>query len=133
MSGQEISEHNSPGGGTIYLNANGKTVSAVLEDNAAADALKAMLRKGRLTLSMSDNGGFEKVGYLPHSLPSTPVRLKAMSGDVMLYLDNVLCVFYGHNTWAYTKIATIVKNDLPKLKECLKGGALQLTLSLEAE
>ena len=82
----------------LYLTANGVTKTATLVQNEATSELISLLEKEPINLSMTENGGFEKVGNLPQSLPTSDVRLTAQSGDIMLYIGNVLCIFYSSNT-----------------------------------
>ena len=115
----------------IYLTANGVTKTATLVRNDATANLISLLEKGPLTLSMTENGGFEKVGNLPQSLPTSDVRQTAQSGDVMLYIGNVLCIFYGSNTWAYTKLGTLDNMTSSDIQKFLSGNPVNVTLSLE--
>ena len=114
----------------IYLIANGVTKTATLIQNEATTELINLLEKGPITLTMTENGGFEKVGNLPKSLPTSDVRQTAKSGDIMLYIGNVLCIFYGSNTWAYTKLGTLDNMSSSEIKEFLSGNPLEITLSL---
>ena len=68
---QPASENNSEGGEQmkISISVNGHDLSATLEDNSSASALMELLKKGDITVSAHDYGGFEKVGDLPQSLP----------------------------------------------------------------
>ena len=113
----------------LYLTANGTTKSATLVDNEATHKLISLLEKGPISLSLSDNGGFEKIGTLPQSLPTSDVRQTAQSGDIMLYVSNVLCFFYGSNTWTYTKIGTFDGMSSAEIKEFLSGNQVSLSLS----
>lgn len=115
----------------LYITANGVTKSATLVDNEATAELISILEKGSITLSMTENGGFEKVGNLPQSLPTSDVRQTAQSGDIMLYVGNVMCIFYGSNTWAYTKLGSLDNLTSSEIKEFLKGNPVELSLSLE--
>ena len=117
----------------MFLTANGVTKTATLVENEATAELISLLEKGPVTLSMTENGGFEKVGNLPQSLTTSDVRQTAQSGDIMLYVGNVLCVFYGTNTWAYTKLGTIDNMNSSEIKEFLSGNPVTLTLSLGEE
>ena len=47
------------------------TFTATLEENAAVDALVEMMEHGSVTIQMSDYAGFEKVGALGSSLPTS--------------------------------------------------------------
>ena len=71
----------------LYLTANGMTKSATLVQNDATAELISLLEKGPITLSMTENGGFEKVGNLPQSLSTSDVRQTAQSGDIMCFIS----------------------------------------------
>ena len=114
----------------IYLTANGRTRTATLVQNDATAELISLLEKGPITLSMTDNGGFEKVGNLPQSLTTSDVRQTAQSGDIMLYVGNVLCIFYGSNTWAYTKLGTLDNMTSEEIKAFLSGNTVEVILSV---
>ena len=115
----------------LYLTANGVTKNATLTENDATRELIALLQKEPLILSMTDNGGFEKIGNLPESLPTSDVSQTAQSGDIMLYVGNVLCIFYGSNTWAYTKLGSLDNMTSSEIKEFLTGNPVTVSLSLE--
>ena len=115
----------------LYLTANGVTKTATLVANEATAELFTLLEKGPISLSMTENGGFEKVGNLPQSLPTSDVRQTAQSGDIMLYVGNVMCIFYGSNTWAYTKLGTMDNMTSSEIKEFLSGNPVIVSLSLE--
>ena len=117
----------------LYLTANGVTKTATLVENDATSKLISMLENGSLTLSMTENGGFEKVGDLPQSLPTSDVSQTAQSGDIMLYIGNVVCIFYGSNTWAYTKLGTLDGMTSSEIKDFLSGNPVEVTLSLGNE
>lgn len=115
----------------LYLTAKGVTKTATLVENEATTELIALLETGPISLSMTENGGFEKVGNLPQSLPTSDVRQTAQSGDIMLYIGNVMCIFYGSNTWAYTKLGTMDNMTSGEIKEFLSGNPVTVTLSLD--
>ena len=115
----------------LYLTVNGVTKTAMLEENNATQELIALLKKDSITLSMTENGGFEKVGNLPQSLPTSDVRQTARSGDIMLYVGNVMCIFYGSNTWSYTKLGTLEDMTSAEIKKFLSGDPVIVSLSLD--
>ena len=115
----------------IYITANGVTKTATMVKNEATSELISLLEKGPINLSMTENGGFEKVGNLPQSLTTSDVRQTAQSGDIMLYIGNVLCIFYGSNTWAYTKLGSLDDMTSSEIKEFLSGNPVNISLSLE--
>lgn len=78
-----------------------------LESSDTVTALTEMLP---LTLDMSELNGNEKYYYLDTSLPSSPEKVGHISeGDIMLYGDNCLVVFYESfdTSYSYTKIGHI--------------------------
>ena len=117
----------------MYLTANGVTKTVTLVENEATSELMSLLKEGPVTLSMTENGGFEKIGNLPQSLTTSDVRQTAQSGDIMLYIGNVMCIFYGSNTWAYTKLGTLDNINSGEIKEFLSGNPVEVILSVDNE
>ena len=79
-----------------------------------------------------DYGGFEKVGPLGRTLPSSDTQITTQAGDVILYSGNQIVLFYGSNSWSYTRIGRMEYNSLNELKSFLKAGEgdISVTLSL---
>lgn len=113
----------------LYIQIGDTTLTAVLEQNPSAEALAALLEEGPVTLEAENYGGFEKVGALPEALPQNDVRITAGPGDVMLYCGDSVVLFYGSNTWSYTKLAHITETE--KLEKALSGSETAFTLSLQ--
>ena len=105
------------------------TFTAALENNAAAGALAEMMEEGPVTIWMEDYGGFEKVGDLGTSLPASNRRITTQTGDIVLYQGSQVVIFYGSNTWSYTRLGHI--EDLTSWEEALGGGDVSVTFSLE--
>jgi len=109
----------------------GNTIlSAQFADTRAAEELKNDLKNGSITISVSNYGGWEKVGSLPWSLPRDDVQTTAVPGDIMLYNGSSIVLFYGNNSWAYTRLGTIVDADEETLRAALSGEETELVLSL---
>ena len=103
---------------------------AVPADTEAARELTDKLNAGPVKLTLRDNGGFEKVGRLPWPLPRSDERMTAEPGDIVLYQGDQLCLFYGENTWEYTRLATLdVSRE--ELLEALGAGDAAVSLWLE--
>ena len=103
------------------------TFTATLADNAAARAFAELLSDGALTLSLSDYGGFEKVGPIVAELPADNRRMTTESGDIVLYSGDQLVLFYGSNTWSYTPLARI--DGLSSWAEALGAGDVDVTFT----
>ena len=92
---------------------NGKEYKIDLEDNETANSFVGLLPQ---ELNMKELNGNEKYIYLDTTLPtnsSNPKRINA--GDVMLYGDNCLVIFYKSfdTSYSYSRIGHI--DDLPNL------------------
>ena len=79
-------------------------VPVTWEQNASTAALQKLLP---LTIKMSPYGGFEQVGSIGQSIPSEDKQLTTQYGDIVLYAGNKLVIFYGSNSWAYTRLGHI--------------------------
>ena len=104
------------------------TFTATLEENTAVNELKEMMRRGPVTIQMSDYGGFEKVGSLGRSLTRSDSQTTTSAGDIVLYNGNQIVMFYGSNSWGYTRLGHI--DDLTHWREALGSGNITATLSL---
>ena len=103
--------------------------SATLEENVAVSALVDMMRESPVVLQMSDYSGFEKVGPLGTSLPADNSQTTTHAGDIVLYNGNQIVIFYGSNSWSYTRLGHI--DDLTGWEEALGNGDVTVTFSLE--
>ncbi len=116
----------------IKITVSGKTLPVKIEDNVATKALVAALREASITYEAHDYGGFEKVGALGRSLPTSDTQITTQAGDVILYSGNQIVLFYGSNTWSYTRIGKMQYGFLDELKSFLKAGegSISVTFSL---
>lgn len=129
---KEKTEENTVGTNQITIKVGDSTLKAVLEDNESAKALKELLAEGPLTISASNYGGFEKVCSLGRELPNNDSQTTTHAGDLCLYNSNQIVIFYGSNSWAYTKLGKISDADKSELKKVLGGKETEITLSLES-
>ena len=105
-------------------------VTVAWEDNASVEALKMLAGEG-LTVEMSMYGGFEQVGSIGQSLPRDDQQTSTASGDIVLYSGNQLVVFYGSNSWAYTRLGHITDQTPEQMKALLGSGDVTITLSMK--
>ena len=115
----------------VLLKVGGNTMTATLTDNGATRELTKLLEQGDITIRMSDYGGFEKVGALPQSLPTSNTQITTKPGDIMLYQGNQMVIFYGSNSWSYTRLGKIDGATTSNLRQFLGNGDVTLTLSLQ--
>ena len=110
----------------LKIEVGGQTFTATLEQNDATTALIAMLP---ITLSMSDYSGFEKVSSLGANLPTNNAQTTTQAGDIVLYNGNQIVIFYGSNSWSYTRLAHV--DDLTGWAEALGSGDVTVTFSVQ--
>ncbi|MCC8023745.1 MAG: hypothetical protein LIP16_00315 [Clostridium sp.] len=113
----------------MNVQAGGRRFTATLENNPAADSFVQMMEKEPVVIQMRDYSGFEKVGSLGISLPASNREITAGSGDIVLYNGSQIVIFYGSNSWSYTRLGKI--DDLSGWTEALGSGDVTVTFSLE--
>ncbi|MBR3382171.1 MAG: hypothetical protein IKG85_03955 [Clostridia bacterium] len=94
-------------GTNMSLFIDGKQVPVKWETNDSVVALTALLKDGPLVIEMSMYGGFEQVGSIGTSLPRSDARTTTEYGDIVLYSGDKIVVFYGSNTWSYTRLGHV--------------------------
>ena len=117
----------------LYITIGSKTLPVTLVKNNATEALMAALSTSPITYQADDYGGFEKVGPLGMSLPTSNQQLTTQAGDVILYSGNQIVLFYGSNSWSYTRLGRIEYSTLEQLKSFLKAGQGRVSVTLSAE
>ena len=105
-----------------------RTFTATLEDNEAAAALVQMMESEPVVIEMNDYAGFEKVGALGTSLPASDRQTTTQAGDIVLYQGNQIVIFYGSNSWSYTRLGKI--DDLDGWEDALGNGDVTVTFEL---
>lgn len=99
-----------------------------LEDNETTEELIEILEDGPIVIDMKDYSGFEKVGPLGRNLPRNDTQTTTHRGDIVLYNGNNIVVFYGSNSWSYTRIGKV--EDLDNWEKALGSGDVTIELSI---
>ena len=115
----------------LTLTINGQSVTVEWEENGSVEALKDLVGDKPLTIQMSAYGGFEQVGPLGTSLPRNDVQTETQAGDVVLYSGDQIVVFYGSNSWAYTRLGHITDKSTAQMKDLLGNGNVTIVISME--
>ncbi len=117
----------------MRLYINDREVSVDWEDNESVGALMELVSSKPLTVQMSMYGGFEQVGPIGTSLPRSDKQTTTQAGDIVLYSGNQIVVFYGSNSWAYTRLGHISDQSAEDMAALLGQGDVTITLWMEAE
>lgn len=114
----------------MYITINGVSQSVTLYDNSATQSLVTKLRDGSVTVTLNSSGGFEIWGALGFSLPTSNEQMTATPGDVVLYNGSNICLFYGSNSWSYTRLGHIDGLSESELRSFLKAGESNISVTL---
>lgn len=114
----------------MIISIGDRVLPVLWEENASVDALRELCP---LTIQMSMYGGFEQVGPIGASLPRDDVQTTTQAGDIVLYSGNQIVVFYGSNSWAYTRLGRIEGMTVAELKELLGNGNVTLTIAADPQ
>ena len=89
-----------------------------------------LLQQGDLSLALHDYGSFEKVGAIGNELPTNDEQITTEAGDLILYQGNQLVMFYGSNSWSYTRLGKIQGVTQAEMRDILGDGNVSITLTL---
>ena len=117
----------------MFITIGGVTKTATMVDNAATQELVTRLRQAPVTVTLNSSGGFEIWGALGFSLTTKNQQVNAQPGDIVLYNGSNICMFYGTNSWSYTRLGHIDGLSESELRTFLHAGEsnISVTLSLE--
>ena len=113
----------------MKLSIDNQELDVAWEDNDSVKALKGILP---LTINMHEYGGFEQTGSIGQSNVSNDKRITTAPGDIVLYSSNQIVIFFGSNTWEYTKLGHIDLSD-NELNALLNKENVSLIIKQEKE
>ena len=114
----------------MYITIDGQTQAVTLVDNQATKTLVEKLQQAPVTVTLNSSGDFEIWGALGFSLPTSNEQINAQPGDVILYNGSNICIFYGTNSWSYTRLGKIDGLSESQLRTFLKAGESNITITL---
>ena len=118
---------------TLMLSIDGTPVTVLWEDNEAVSELLTTAQNGAIEVSASRYGGFEQVGSLPRSFSRSDVQTTTQPGDIVLYSGNQLVIFFGSNSWSYTKLGHIKGLSADELAVLLDKEQTVIELQLKSK
>ena len=116
---------------TLHFYVNNTELAVNWERNASVDALAELAAAAPVTIQMSMYGGFEQVGPIGTRLPSNDVQTSTSAGDIVLYSGSQIVVFYGSNSWAYTRLGKVAGKTASEMADLLSNGDVTVTISYE--
>lgn len=120
----------SPSEQELTLSVDGTTLEVSWEDNETVRELMACAAEESITVNTSLYGGFEQVGNLPRQFSRNDVQMTTAPGDIVLYSGDQLVLFFGSNSWSYTKLGHIDSLTTEELTGLLGGSSAEVEISL---
>ena len=114
----------------IRLRIDGVLMSVAWENNDSVREIKKFLFDKDLIIKTSRYSDFEQVGNMGHSFKTNNKNIKTYPGDIVLYNGNQIVIFYGSNSWSYTKLGRLSSKTQSELKNLLDKSNLTLRFSL---
>ena len=126
-SAEETSDERADTEMKMYIND--MEIPVMWESNPSVSALRNDLEAGDIVVTMSMYSNNEQVGSLGKTYPSNDVQTTTNNGDIVLYSSDQIVVFYGSNSWAYTRLG---KMDLSEneVVDLLSNGDVSIRLTL---
>ncbi|MDE6529935.1 MAG: hypothetical protein K2K96_04095 [Lachnospiraceae bacterium] len=114
----------------MKLYINDQEIPVIWEDNETVLELMEQAANSDITVQMSMYSDNEQVGPLGKDYTRDDKQTTTHNGDIVLYSGNQIVVFYGSNSWAYTRLG---KMDIPQdeVNELLSNGDVELKLSCD--
>ncbi len=116
---------------TMHLYINETEIAVSWENNESVEALTKLAQSAPITVQMSMYGGFEQVGSLGSRLPSSDTQMTTSAGDIVLYSASQIVIFYGPNSWAYTRLGKAADKSASEMRELLGNGDVTVMISYE--
>ena len=113
----------------IIITIKNKKYEAILYDNSTT---KELIKKFPITITMSDLNGNEKYYNFSKSFSTSSENVASINkGDIMLFGDNCLVIFYKSfsTRYRYTKLGYI--KNLEDLENSFGKGDISITFEIE--
>ena len=112
----------------MKLFINDVEIPVIWEENDSVAELMEDASKGDIIISMSMYSDFEQVGSLGKKYHSDDKQMTVYNGDIVLYNSSNIVLFYGSNTWAYTKLGKMNLSE-QEVIDLLSNGNVTIKIS----
>lgn len=111
----------------MKLFINDVEIPVIWENNNSVAEILEEATNGGIVIDMSMYGGNEQVGSLGKNYSSNDKQTTTHNGDIVLYNSSNLVVFYGSNSWSYTRLGKIDISE-KKVTDLLSNGNVTITI-----
>ena len=104
-------------------------IPVIWEDNQTVQELMKEAGNGDIIVRMSMHSDNEQFGPLGKKYTRDDKQTTTHNGDIVLYRGDKIVVFYGSNSWAYTRLG---KMNIPEsdVTEILSNGDITLKITI---
>lgn len=106
---------------------NDTEIPVIWEYNDTVRELFDETANGDIVVAMSMYGGNEQVGPLGRVYTRNDIQTTTHAGDIVLYNGNQIVLFYGSNSWPYTRLGEMDLSEDDTM-QLLSNGDITLTL-----
>ena len=113
----------------MKLYFNDTEIPVIWENNPTVQELMETVNNKDIIVQMSMYSDNEQVGSLKKTYTNNDEQITTHCGDIVLYNGDKIVVFYGSNSWAYTRLG---KLNIPEtdVTELLSNGDITLKLAI---
>ncbi|MBQ0064632.1 MAG: hypothetical protein KBT48_02630 [Firmicutes bacterium] len=113
---------------SMKLFINEQEIPVIWENNKTVKEFMEEVNRKDIVVSMSMYSNNEQVGSLGRSYSKKDTYMTTHNGDIVLYNASNIVLFYGSNSWDYTKLG---KMDLSKQEviDLLSNGNVRITIT----
>ena len=111
----------------MKLKIGDREVPVSWEENDSVDELFGLAESEPVVIQMSMYGGFEQVGPIGQSIVSSDEQTTTQAGDIVLYSGDQIVIFYGSNSWGYTRLGHVDLTE-DEMEELLGNGDVVVTI-----
>lgn len=112
----------------LVLSVNETPLSVSWENNQTVGELLNYVQNENIVVDTTLFGGFEQVGDLPQSFSRNDIQITTQPGDIVLYSGNKIVLFFGTNSWSYTKLGHIEELTKQELSQLLGNDSAVIKL-----
>ena len=116
-------------GTDLVMTVDGKKVDTVWESNPSVEAVRRLAAEG-LTIAMERYGGFEQTGSMKEAVERNDSLITVGPGDIVLYRGIQICLYYGENTYDFTRLGRIQNMSAPEITSMLDKPGVTVVFSL---
>lgn len=113
---------------SMKMDIDGIEVSVKWEDNSAVRELEELIADGSYEIKLSKYSDFEQVGSIGKTLTSEDKQMTTEAGDIVLYQGDQIVIFYGTNSWSYTKLGHIEDKSADEMEQLLGNGDVSIKI-----